>query len=96
MKPLGIKNAMPKYETLLGWCDAVISEWSNTSAPNCKEVRIAKALKEFLSPCPEGYKLVPLVPTDAMQHAGSKWMKQSGIRTRCYQEMVEAAPILKA
>ena len=82
---------MPTNETLLGWCETVITEWSKTSTQNCKEVRVAKALKKFLLHCPEGYKLVPVVPTDAMQHAGSKWMKQRGIRTKCYQAMVGAA-----
>ena len=83
---------MPKNESLLEWCDVVITSWGKTSTQNCKEVRIAKALKEFLSHCPEGFKLVPVVPTDAMQHAGSKWMKQRGIRTKCYQAMIETAP----
>ena len=81
----------PKTETLLEWCDVVITEWGKTSTQNCKEVRIARALKEFLSPCPEGHKLVPIIPTEAMQHAGSAWAKQRGIRTKCYQAMVGAA-----
>ena len=48
--------------------------------------------KAMLAPSPEGYKLVPIIPTEAMQHAGSAWVKQCEIRTKCYQAMVDAAP----